>query len=229
MPAGPPLSFPPVVSGNPVSCFFVPLFVWAGMGEDLDSRLKMSGMTERGLPTSGTTEGRLPTSGMAEGRLPTSGMTAGGLPMSGMTAGGLPMSVIAEEGVEGVGHDGWQALAPLSCPDNPSPQPSPARGEGVGCASVMPAGPSVMPAGPPVMPAGPPVMPAGPPLSFPPVVSGNPVSCFFVPLFVGLHGGRLGFPIKNVGNDRKGITNVGYGSGGITNGGCDLCLSNTAS
>ena len=56
--AGPPLSFPPVspitnvgdkVSGNPVSCFFVLLFVWACMGKDLDSRLTTSGMTEGGL------------------------------------------------------------------------------------------------------------------------------------------------------------------------------------
>ena len=99
MPVGPPLSFPPVVSGNPVFCFFVPLFVWAGMGEDLDSRLKMSGMTERGLPTSGMTAGGLPTAGMAEGRLPMSGMTAGGLPMSGMTAGGLPTSGMTAGGL----------------------------------------------------------------------------------------------------------------------------------
>ena len=62
IPAGPPLSFPPVspitnvgdkVSGNPGACFVVvfvvPLFVWACMGEDLDSRLKMSGMTEGGI------------------------------------------------------------------------------------------------------------------------------------------------------------------------------------
>ena len=33
IPAGLPLSFPPVVSGNPVFCFFVPLFVWACMGK----------------------------------------------------------------------------------------------------------------------------------------------------------------------------------------------------
>ena len=65
----PPLSFPPVspitnvgdkVSGNPASCFVVVLFVWACMGEDLDSRLKMSGMTEEDYqPSIETVEGRL--------------------------------------------------------------------------------------------------------------------------------------------------------------------------
>ncbi len=59
MPAGPPLSCPPVVSGNPGSCFVVLLFVWACMGEDLDSRLKMSGMTEGELKAGGMTEGLL--------------------------------------------------------------------------------------------------------------------------------------------------------------------------
>ena len=33
IPAGPPLSFPQVVSGNPVSCSSVPSFVWACMGK----------------------------------------------------------------------------------------------------------------------------------------------------------------------------------------------------
>ena len=56
-PAGPPLSFPPVVSGNPVSFFSVPLFGWPCMGKAVDSRLKMSGMTEGGLETWGVTEG----------------------------------------------------------------------------------------------------------------------------------------------------------------------------
>ena len=37
------------------------------MGEDLDSRLKMSGMTEGGLKASGMTEGELTTWGMTEG------------------------------------------------------------------------------------------------------------------------------------------------------------------
>ena len=52
IPAGPlchvcraPLSFPPVVSGNPVSFSSVPSFVWACMGKTMDSRLKTSGMT----------------------------------------------------------------------------------------------------------------------------------------------------------------------------------------
>ncbi len=58
MPAGPPLSFPPVspitnvgdkVSGNPGSCFVVLFVVWACMEEAMDSRLKMSGMTEGGI------------------------------------------------------------------------------------------------------------------------------------------------------------------------------------
>ena len=163
-----------------------------------------------------------------------------------MTEGRLPTSGIAEEGVEGVEHDGRQALAPLSCPDNPSPQPSPARGEGAGCASVMPAGPPVMPAGPPVMPAGPPVMPAGPPvmpagppvmpagpsvmpagppLSFPPVVSGNPVSCFFVPLFVWAGMGKdLDSRLKMSGMTERGLPTAGMAEGrlpmsGMTAGG----------
>ena len=45
-PAGPLLSFPPVVSGNPESFSSVPSFGWSCMGKAMDSRLKMSGMTE---------------------------------------------------------------------------------------------------------------------------------------------------------------------------------------
>ena len=56
-------------------------------------------------------------------------------------------------------------------------------------------------------------MPAGPSLSFPPVVSGNPVSCFFVPLFVYLHGGSRGFPINNFGHDRGGLATSGMTEG----------------
>ena len=69
MPAGSPLSFPPVspitnvgdkVSGNPVSCFVVLLFVWGCMGEAMDSRLPTSGMTEEDYqPSIETVEGRL--------------------------------------------------------------------------------------------------------------------------------------------------------------------------
>ena len=50
---------------------------------------------------------------------------------------------------------------------------------------VMPPGGPVLPAGHPCHTAGPPsVLPAGPPLSFPPVVSGNPVFFSSVPSFV---------------------------------------------
>ena len=69
MPAGPPLSFPPVspitnvgdkVSGNPGSCSSVPSFGWPCMGKAVDSRLKMSGMTEEDYqPSIETVEGRL--------------------------------------------------------------------------------------------------------------------------------------------------------------------------
>ena len=74
MPAGSPLSFPPVspitnvgdkVSGNPGSCFVVPLFVCACMGEDLDSRLKTLDRNRRGQAL-GMTEGKLKASGMTE-------------------------------------------------------------------------------------------------------------------------------------------------------------------
>ena len=41
----PPLSFPPVVSGNPVSFSSVHSFVWSCMGKAMDSRLQTSGMT----------------------------------------------------------------------------------------------------------------------------------------------------------------------------------------
>ena len=44
--AGPPLSFPAVVSGNPVSFSSVPSFGWPCVGKAMDSRLKTSGMTE---------------------------------------------------------------------------------------------------------------------------------------------------------------------------------------
>ena len=47
------------------------------------------------------------------------------------------------------------------------------------------------------------LIPALATLSFPPVVSGNPVSFSSVPSFVWpLHGNSHGFPIENVGNDR---------------------------
>ena len=49
MPAGPPLSFPPVFSGNPVFFSSVPSFVWSCMGKGMDSRLKTSGMTWAGI------------------------------------------------------------------------------------------------------------------------------------------------------------------------------------
>ena len=83
---------------------------------------------------------------------------------------------------------------------------------------MPPYGPSVLLAG------SPPVIPAGlPHLSFPPVLSGNPSS-------TGIQGGwndgggaggndraywmmrkrkATGFPIKNVGNDRKGVLREG--------------------
>ena len=58
IPALPILSFPPVFSGNPVSFSSVLSFVWPPNWEQpVDSRLKMSGMTEGGLKTSGMTEG----------------------------------------------------------------------------------------------------------------------------------------------------------------------------
>ena len=46
IPAGPPLSFPPVFSGNPGAFSSVLLFVSPCMGNAMDSRLNMSGMTE---------------------------------------------------------------------------------------------------------------------------------------------------------------------------------------
>ena len=55
-----------------------------------------------------------------------------------------------------------------------------------------------------------------PPLSFPPVFSGNPVFFLFCPFIrAALPGKSLGFPIKNVGNDREAITNVGNDGGAI--------------
>ena len=48
-PPVPPLSFPPVVSGNPVFFSSVPSFGWPAWEKAMDSRLKMSGMTERAI------------------------------------------------------------------------------------------------------------------------------------------------------------------------------------
>ena len=48
-----------------------------------------------------------------------------------MAEGGFTTSGMTEGGLEGVGHDGRPAPAPLLCLDNPSPRHSPARGEGV--------------------------------------------------------------------------------------------------
>ena len=116
-------------------------------------------------------------------------------------------------GIDHIGHDGRPALAPLSCPP---------------VLFVMPPVLSVIPAGPlchsrrplSVMPPGTLCHSRRPPLSCPPVspitnvgdkVSGNPVSCFVVLLFVWpLHGRSHGFPIKNVGNDRRGIEHGGH-------------------
>ena len=48
--------------------------------------------------------------------------------------------------------------------------------------------------------------------------SGNPVFFFFCPFIcVALSGKSLGFPIKNVGNDREAITNVRHDREAITN------------
>ena len=110
MPAGSPLSCPPgppitnvgdKVSGKPGSCFVV-LFVCMGMGEDLDSRLKMSGMTEGGLKAGGMTEGGIEGVGH-DGRpaLPVCHALTPPHP------GTLPQGAREED-------------ASLSCPDNPS-------------------------------------------------------------------------------------------------------------
>ena len=63
-------------------------------------------------------------------------------------------------------------------------------------------------------------MPTGPPLSFPPVVSGNPVFFLFLCL-CGPAGEKDGFPINNVGNDRGGIERVGHDRGAIEHVGHD--------
>ena len=124
IPAGPPLSFPPVVSGNPVSFSSVPSFTWSRMEKALDSRLKMSGMTE---------------------------------------------------GIEDVGNDRAESCTPAwekpwilqaFCHACSVPFGMPARSS-LSFLRVLS------------------VRPAGPPLSFPPVVSGNPVSFSFVPSFMG--------------------------------------------
>ena len=53
-------------------------------------------------------------------------------------------------------------------------------------------------------------MPTGLPLSFPPVVNGNPVFCFFVPYSCDPAWEGHGFPINNIGNDRGAIEYVGH-------------------
>ena len=51
--------------------------------------------------------------------------------------------------------------------------------------------------------------PPTPPLSFPQVFSGNPWSFSFVPFFMSsLPEENAGFPIKNVGNDRKEVSGM---------------------
>ena len=75
-------------------------------------------------------------------------------------------------------------------PDTPSPRPSPARGEGGGCLFVLPAGPLCHARR----------LSAG---------SQGLALLFF--LFVWpLHGRSHGFPITNVGNDRRGIEHGGH-------------------
>ena len=114
-------------------------------------------------------------------------------------------------------------LCPAPTPPHPGPLPQGEREQDASL-SCLPGPlcharrvPSVMPPAPLCHARRPPsVMPAGSPLSFPPVVSGNPGSCFVVPCFVvpficvGLHGRSHGFPIKNVGNDRRGIEHGGH-------------------
>ena len=104
-----------------------------------------------------------------DSRLKTSGMTEGGLKASGMTEGLLGLFVMPA---------GLFVIPPVLF--------------------VIPAGPPLScPPAPSVIPAGSLCHARRPPLSFPPVVSGNPGSCFVVLLFVwALHGGSHGFPIK---------------------------------
>ena len=64
------------------------------------------------------------------------------------------------------------------------------------------------------------VGPRIPPLSFPQGFSGNPVSFSSVPSFVWPHPGKvLGFPITNVGNDRRAIEQVGNARGQLNTSG----------
>ena len=59
-------------------------------------------------------------------------------------------------------------------------------------------------------------MPAGPPSVMPAGCQRESSVLFFCSFVrVGRHGGRHGFPIKNVGNDRGGIERVGDDSGGL--------------
>ena len=55
-----------------------------------------------------------------------------------------------------------------------------------------------------------------PPLSFPQAFSGNPGSFFCLFICMALTGENSGFPIENVGNDRKGASGMTDGVAGMT-------------
>ena len=140
---------------------------------------------------------------------------------------GFPITNVGNDrrGIEHVRHDGGPDLAPLTegllwplCHARLTPLSYLLCPLCHTCRPLF-----VMPARPPLsyLPAplchtrsGPSVMPAGPPLSFPQVVSGNPASFSFVPFFgCPCMGKSHGFPITNVGNDRRGIEYLGHDGG----------------
>ena len=122
-----------------------------------------------------------------DSRLTTSGMTEGGVKPSGMTGG--------------------PALAPLSCP----PHHCPAHRS-----AVLPAAPLSCP--PPPLSCPPllcpahrsAVLPAIPPLSFPQCLAGIQCLSLLSLHSCGPHGNSHGFPINNVGNDRRRSKTVGH-------------------
>ncbi len=173
IPAGPPLSFPPVVSGNPGSCSSVPSSGGPCMGKSRGFPIKNVGNDRRGIKDVGN-----------------------------------------DRAIENVGNDRAESCAPAG--EKPwilqafchacSVPLCQARRSPLSCPPVPPCHSRRSPS----------VIPAGFPLSFPPVppchsrrlLAGIQGLALLSLLRVVLHGKSRGFPIKNVGNDRRGINNV---------------------
>ena len=151
-------------------------------------------------------DSRLQTSGMTEGELNTSGMTEG--PIGPLCpAGRAPLScplgpLLSFPQVVSGNPTSFSSVPFFGCPCMGKTMDSRLQTSGMTEGGLNTSG---MTEGGPLWPL------CQPPLSFPQVVSGNPASFSSVPFFgCPCMGKSHGFPITNVGNDRRRIEHVGH-------------------